>query len=410
MDAKKEEWLRANLRVVLFTGNYNYIRDGVAVTLNKLVAFLESRGIDVVVVTPTTQTPAFEPCGRMISVPSIPAPGRGEYRGAIGLPRSVRRQIDAFAPTLFHVAVPDMLGFRALQFARRRGVPAVASYHTRYQTYFRYYGLGLLEPLWRRYTAFFYGRCRQLYVPSEAIGDVLKSEGVRTEIRVWSRGVDAERYHPRNRSDAWRKEIGVGDEVLVTYVGRLVREKNMAGLTRAFAALNAEGSGCRTIIVGDGPEEKKVRAALPGTIFTGFLYDADLARAYASSDLFFFPSTTETFGNVTAEAMASGLPAVCADAPNSRSLVIPGETGLLVDPGKTENFVGPLMALASDAGLRQRMAAAARTHVVENFGTDGVMRRILDYYYDALNERAQSRPEEAARASRSSPRADGGKA
>lgn len=394
MDAKKEEWLRANLRIVLFTGNYNYIRDGVAVTLNKLVAFLEANGIEVVVVAPTTRTPAFEPCGRVISVPSIPAPGRGEYRGAIGLPRRVRREIEAFAPTLFHVAVPDILGFRSLQFARRLGLPAVASYHTRYQTYFRYYGLGFLEPLWRRYTAYFYGRCRQLYVPSQAIGDVLRQEGVTTDIRVWSRGVDADRYHPRNRSDAWREQLGVGGQVLVTYVGRLVREKNMAGLTRAFSALNAEGSGCRTMIVGNGPEEKKVRAALPGTIFPGFLYDDDLARAYASSDIFFFPSVTETFGNVTAEAMASGLPAVCADAPNSQSLVIPGETGMLVESSQPDNFIEPLKMLAGDPDLRRRMGDAARSHVVENFATANVMRRILDYYHDALTgpQRPQEQP------------------
>ena len=133
------------LRVALFSGNYNYVRDGSNQALNRLVGFLEARGAQVRVYSPTVATPAFEPVGTVISVPSVSVPRRSEYRLALGMPRAVRTDLDAFGPNLVHVSTPDILGSAAVRYARRRGLPVVASVHTRFETYLRYYGLGFLE-------------------------------------------------------------------------------------------------------------------------------------------------------------------------------------------------------------------------------------------------------------------------
>src|SRR5262249_24124577 len=157
--------VRAKLRIALFTGNYNYIKDGVALTLNRLVDYLQRCGIAVLVVAPTGPAPAFEPVGELLSVPSFPIPSRREYRLSLGRPARIRRRLGEFRPTLFHIAVPDILGYRALCLAERWHVPVVASYHTRSDTYLKYYGLAALEGLGKKYLENFYGRCRQIYPP-----------------------------------------------------------------------------------------------------------------------------------------------------------------------------------------------------------------------------------------------------
>ncbi|MFL5258453.1 MAG: glycosyltransferase family 4 protein [Hyphomicrobiales bacterium] len=372
------------LRVALFTGNYDYIKDGVALTLNRLVAYLQSQAVPVLVFAPTARLPAFESVGEVVSVPSIPIPSRSEYRISLGLPRKARARLAEFRPSLFHIAVPDILGYRALALGRRWNVPVVASYHTRYDTYLRYYGLGILETLGTRYLRWFYSRCRQVYPPSESMAAILREEGVTAEMRIWSRGIDSGLFDPRRRSPEWRRALGLSDEdVVVTYVGRLVKEKNTGLLARLFAELARGEPRLRGMIVGDGPEASAMKSALPGAVFTGFLHGEDLARAYASADVFVFPSESETFGNVTLEAMASGLPAVCADASGSRSLVEEGETGFLARGNSEGEFIALIRRLVQDDALRQRMGAAARKRALD-FSWEKSLRGLHQNYLEVL--------------------------
>jgi len=372
------------LRVALFAGIYDYIKDGVALILNRLVHYLERRGIPVLVFAPTGPTPAFDAVGELVPVPSVPIPFRPEYRIALGLPGLVRDRLEAFRPTLFHLAVPDILGYRALRLAERWNLPVVASYQTRFDAYLKYYGLGRLEGYGKKYLRHFYGRCRQVYPPTESTAAILREEGIAANPRIWSRGVDSALFDPARRSVAWRHMLGVANcEVLVTFVGRLVKEKNTALLVRIFTAMKQRGIRFRGMIVGDGPEGAGMKAALPGVIFTGFLHDQSLARAYASSDVFLFPSESETFGNVTLEAMASGLPAVCADASGSRSLVIEGRTGYLASARAEAEFVARLGELVQDGGLRARMGAAARQRALE-FDWDTILGGLCASYIEVL--------------------------
>jgi phosphatidylinositol alpha 1,6-mannosyltransferase len=379
---------QVQLRVALFTGNYNYIKDGVALTLNRLVRYLESRNIPVLIFAPVGPAPAFESAGELVPVPSIPIPFRPEYRISLGLPRSAREKLAAFKPTLFHIAVPDILGYRALKLADEWKVPVVASYHTRYDTYLKSYGLTFLEDIGKKYLRWFYSKCRQVYPPSESMAAILKDEGLAQNIRIWSRGVDSTLFDPARRSMDWRRSHGINDdEVVVAYVGRLVKEKNTALLARVFTTLNNRGVPFRGLIVGNGPEEAAMKAALPDAVFAGFLHGETLATAYASSDIFFFPSESETFGNVTLEAMASGLPSVCADASGSRSLVIEGETGFLAPAASEAALVDHLAKLIADESLRSRMAQAARARALE-FNWERSLSELCSNYAEVLNSPA----------------------
>jgi glycosyltransferase involved in cell wall biosynthesis len=186
-----------------------------------------------------------------------------------------------------------------------------------------------------------------------------------------------ERFTPGKRSAAWRAEFGIGpDELVILHVSRLVREKRLDTLTKA---LNRIAVPHRVVIVGDGPDREYTVRELPHAVFTGFLEGEALARAYASSDIFVFPSDSESFGNVTLEAMASGLACVCADATGSRSLVVAGETGLLAPADDADGFARHITALAGDANLRQRMGEAARKRA-SGFSWEETLAKMLGYY------------------------------
>ena len=373
------------LRLALVTSSYNFIADGVALTLNRLVGYLEGQGVEVMVFAPTAAKPALAHHGELVSVPSIPLPGRPEYRLAPGLPGYLRRQLLDFGPDLIHIAVPDLLGHAALSLAERHGIPAVASYHTRYETYLKHYWyLAGLEDLLKRILRRFYGRCREVYVPSESVREALLADGLKDNFKPWPRGIDTERFAPKKRNPEWRARNGIGaDEIVILHVSRLVREKRLDTLT---AALNRVTLSHRVVIVGDGPDRNFAQRELPHAIFTGFLSGEDLASAYASSDIFVFPSDSESFGNVTLEAMASGLPCVCADATGSRSLVVDGETGFLAPADDASAFAAHLTALATDATLRRRMSEAARVRAM-TFSWDETMARLLGYYRALLGAR-----------------------
>ncbi len=366
--------------MAITTGSYNYIRDGVALTLNRLVAYLLREGAQVLVFAPVAATPALEHAGELVAVPSFAIPRRPEYRIATGLPASARARLEAFAPHVLHLATPDILGHQAQALGRSRGWPMVASYHTRYDTYLKYYGLGALQPLAKRLERRFYDACAEVFVPSPSMADALAADGVRAKLHLWSRGVDTRRFDPAHRSAAWRAARGVGpDEVLVAFVSRLVKEKRLDDFVGVVERLRAAGAPVRALVVGDGPERASLERRLPGGLFEGFLVGEALPKAYASADVFLFPSDTETFGSVTLEAMASGLPTVCADATGSRSLVEPGVTGALAPVGDVEALTAAVLQLARDAALRRRMGEAARRRSLL-FSWDEAMAGALSRY------------------------------
>jgi len=375
----------APLRVALFSGNYNYVMDGPVRALNTLVAYLERNGHDVLVFAPTTRTPAFEHSGTLISVPSLPLPGkRSEYRLGLGLRGAARRRLEAFRPTLIHVAAPDVTAYGALNYARDHGVPAVASFHTRFDTYPRYYNMGWLEKHLTNYMRHFYSRCEHVYAPSQSMIDELVADGIGRDVRIWTRGVDSELFSPDRRDMAWRAAQGFAEtEVVVAFVGRVVLEKGIDIFTEAFLKARAANPSLRALVVGEGPERAAFEQKLPGGAFIGYQEGEGLARAYASADIFFNPSITETFGNVTLEAMACGLPSICAEAAGSKSLVEDGVTGFLAPPS-ADGFADRLAALGADGELRRRFGAAARARSAD-FSWDAVLAELVGHYREAID-------------------------
>lgn len=371
------------LRVALVTGSYNFIADGVALTLNQLVGWLDSHDVVVKVFAPTAAKPALIHKGDLISVPSLPVPGRPEYRLTFGLGRDAKNQLLGFKPDLIHIATPDMLGLAALKLGKKHNIPIVASYHTRFETYLRHYWyLAGFENQVKRYLRWFYGQMFEVYVPSESVREVLLAEGLRDNFKLWPHGVDTALFSPNKHRDAWRRQYGISpNEIVVLHVSRLVREKRLDILT---AALNRVKVPHRVVIVGAGPDRSFVEHALPHASFTGFLHGEELATAYASSDLFIFPSDSESFGIVTLEAMASGLACICADATGSRSLVIPGETGYLEPVDDVDGFACAITQLINDASLRHFMGKAARAKAL-TYSWEEAMERISGYYRRLLD-------------------------
>jgi glycosyltransferase involved in cell wall biosynthesis len=369
------------LRVAIFTGNYNHIQDGVSLTLNRLVSFLESKEIPVIVFGPTDENPELEHEGEFIPVPSIPVPGRQEYRLSTRLPDAARKRLHAFAPTLVHLATPDVLGFRAMRWAQQKNIPIVASYHTHFTSYLKYYNLDALKLFGWKYAKWFYGQCKHVYVPSASMAKELNDREIDSEIRLWARGVDTELFHPGQRNEQWRKENEfIPSDLIVTFVSRLVWEKNLKTYVDTVKKL---GDKVKPMIVGNGPAMQELQQMLPDAHFTDFITGKELACAYASSDVFLFPSETETFGNVTLEAMASGLPCVVADAPGSKSLVESGINGYLAPPRDTEIFAECVTKIINDKILREKMAKNARRKAL-TYSWSSVNGELLKNYRAAL--------------------------
>lgn len=374
----------SGLRVALFTGAYNHIADGVSRTLNRLVAHLEQEGFAVRIFAPTVREPQVDHAGTLVPVPSVAAPGRPDYRLSLGLTPAVRRELRSFNPDLYHIATPDLLGLQALLNARRRARPVVASYHTHFASYLPYYRLQLAEPLVWRYLRWFYGHCEHVYVPSSSMQDELAAHGIEEGMRLWERGVDTARFNPAKRSVDWRRDRGFQDQdVVITFVSRLVLEKGLERMVKMLQRLEERGARFRALIVGDGPARDELSNLLPEAVFTGYLEGEHLARAYASSDIFLFPSDTETFGNATLEAMASGLPTVCAEATGNRTLVVDGQTGYLLKSDDIDGFADRLSQLVVDTRQRAQMGSAARAAATQ-YDWAEVLQRIVNYYLELL--------------------------
>jgi glycosyltransferase involved in cell wall biosynthesis len=374
------------LRVAIFTGNYNHIKDGVSLTLNRLVKYLEKQGVPVLVIGPTVDEPAIDHEGEFVPAPSMPMPGRPEYRVTVGFPDDIQQRLEEFEPTLIHLATPDLLGFRAMRYAQKKGIQIVASYHTHFTSYLKYYNLDMLEMLGWKYLKWFYSQCRHIYVPSPSMADELKEKGIDEGLRIWARGVDTQLFNPDQRSMKWRREQGFSDDdIVVSFVSRLVWEKGLQTFVDTIDRLQQNNDRIRALVVGDGPVRKELEYMLPQAHFTGFLEGDELARAYASSDVFLFPSDTETFGNVTLEALSSGVPAVVADATGSRSLVEPGINGCWAPPRKTKEFARCVEDIIADPDNYQKMRKAARQKALA-YGWDTINGGLVEYYREALEQ------------------------
>jgi len=375
------------LRIALFSGNYNYVRDGSNQALNRLVEYLLRQGAHVRVYAPTVPEPAFEPIGDLVSVPAMAIPGRPEYRLALCVSPRVRRDLVAFAPNVVHVASPDIVSHRIISWARRHHVPVVASVHTRFETYLAYYHLEWLEPAVRAILRRFYRRCDAIVAPAESTAAILRAQRMNLDISIWTRGIDRTQFNPERRSIEFRRAHGIADDdVVIAFLGRLVLEKGLDIFADSITAAEALGTPLRVLVIGEGPARAWFAERLPQAIFTGELSGTDLATALASTDVFLNPSITETFGNVTLEAMACGLPVVAAAASGATSLVRDGVTGTLAAPGDVDGFAHALNAYVRDKDLRARHGDAGLA-VARTMDWDAINKAVMRVYERVITRR-----------------------
>ena len=377
----------SDLRIALFSGNYNYVRDGASQALNRLVGYLLRQGVNVRVYSPTVEEPAFEPTGDLVPVPSVAIPGRGEYRLPLGLSGAVRRDLARFDPNIVHISSPDITAHRAVSWAKARNLPVIASVHTRFETYLEYYHLELLEPLVRSTLRRLYRRCDALLAPAESLAAVLRAQRMNSHIHIWTRGVDREQFNPGRRDMNWRRSLGIADEELtVMFLGRLVLEKGLDVFAATINELKSRGVPHRPLVIGEGPAKAVFQEQMPSGLFIGQQVGEDLARAVASSDVFLNPSVTEAFGNVTLEAMACGLPVVAAAAVGTASIVRNGETGSLVKPRDIAGFANALEGYAKDPVLRRRHGEAGLAYAA-TMDWDEINASVLHVYENVIERR-----------------------
>jgi glycosyltransferase involved in cell wall biosynthesis len=361
---------------------------GVGVTLLRLTKALEERGHQVRVYSASYPIPKGESERPEVHrSPSIPLFLYPDVQWAFPRLRDVVEDVSQFRPDVVHVATEFALGLAGLKAARQLKLPLIASAHTDYDRYAGRYSVEWALRLGWHYLRWFYGQAYRVLCPSRIYEEHLHRRGV-THTGIWSRGVDPDEFHPRFRSDEYRQSLGLGaDDLLVTYIGRIAREKNLRHLLSAWEALSGERGSARLALVGGGPLEEEIRRRqIPGVHVMGLMHDRMLAEAYASADIFVFPSATETFGNSLLEAMGSGLPCLAANAAGVLEFAEHGQNAWLVSPNKSSAIVQGLRRLMHDPALRRRLIHGGLVTAAKR-QWDEVYDCLLEDYQEAIENR-----------------------
>ncbi|MGW6014706.1 glycosyltransferase family 4 protein [Streptomyces sp. NPDC055210] len=383
------------MRVVIVTESFPPDVNGVAHCALQTARHLVERGHTPVVVAPATSPKLSTPSERagasfgtaseslapcpVVRIPSLPLPGYPQVR--VALPsRRVAAAITAHRADIVHLASPFVLGVRGMAAAGRLGIPAVAVYQTDLAGYARTYISTGEATAWRRIRSVHAAADRTLAPSTAALHD-LEAHGV-PRVRLWPRGVDTVRFRPQHRDDALRRELAPNGELIVGYVGRLAPEKQIELLAGACGL-----PGVRVVVVGDGPSRPSLDQALPGAVFLGRRTGDELARIFASLDVFVHTGPFETFCQTVQEAMASGVPVVAPAAGGPLDLVAHGRTGLLVPPRDEAAVRDAVWSLAADPALRAAYGAEAR-RTVEGRTWAAVGDALIEHYTDVLAGRA----------------------
>lgn len=341
--------------------------NGVALTVQGLARGLRDRGHAIEVVRPRQPVDAgAQPDFDTLQVRGADLPRYPGLRFGLPAPGLLRRRWTAQRPDAVYVATEGPLGWSALRAARGLGIPVATGFHTRFDAYMRDYGLALLERPARAWMRRFHNAAQATLVPTRELQDTLLRQGFRNVHRL-ARAVDTTLFDPAHRDRALRGRWGVGENGLaVVHVGRIAAEKHLDLAVRAFEAIRAARPEAVFVWVGDGPARERLQREHPHFVFCGVRRGAELARHFASADLFLFPSLSETFGNVTLEALASGVPTVAFDYGAAREYLRHGLHGaaIAVDAATGEqDFVEAAVRIATDDGLRRAMQARCREAV-----------------------------------------------
>ncbi len=378
------------MRVAYFIGSAKNEGDGVNRVLARLVREGEKRNVESVIVTGWVEEPGKTYHVPIFTIPSLIFPLYREYRFPLPWMKGFYKDLDAFKPDLIHIHSPDTGAWEALAYARKRGIPIMATHHTDFVRYLKYYHLSALAPFVWFLLRSLYNKLDLVTTPSPFTGDDLVRHGVHN-VRILTWGADAAQFNPSFRSDAWRKKILKDGETHILFCAcRLTWEKDLRTLAETYRMIREKRSDCAMVLAGDGPARKELERMMPGAIFLGRIEGREFSEAYASSDILLFPSSTETFGNVTIEAMASGLVPVVANEGGSKSLVEDGVTGFACAPRDPRSFFEKTEALLENESLRKNMRDAALCYA-KDFTWDAVYGKMQAFYEELI--RAHKKPD-----------------
>ncbi len=378
----------ASLHITLITETFPPEINGVANTLGRLCEGLRARGHQVELVRPRQGVDQSRPSDNdLLLCRGWPLPGYPGLQWGQSSMHKLLRRWTRQRPDVLYIATEGPLGLSALRAARRLGISVVSGFHTNFQQYSNQYGLSLLSRLVTHYLRWFHNRSTLTLVPSAS--QRLELERRHFErLGMLSRGVDSQLFHPAKRDNVLRESWGLeNDDIAILHVGRLAQEKNLGLLKRCVDAVQATYPQRRLklIIVGDGPQRALLERELPEAVFCGTQRGEELARHYASGDLFLFPSLTETFGNVVLEAMASGLGVVAYDQAAATQHIRHGYNGVLAMPGDEEAFCDAAIWLLEERETLRRARLNARQHASRQ-GWPAIIEQFEDQLRGACGE------------------------
>ncbi len=378
----------SELRVLIFTACY-FVLDGVTLTIRRLESYLKSRGAVVRVVS-TVPTDWKEDTNDMIIVPGIGIPfshSGSAYAFGAGLSEENIKEIEAYRPNILHFTVPDIVSMDGVNWCQKNNIAYMATWHSNYCEYLKYYYMEtLLRPFLFWHLRGFYEQMPYLYVPTPYIKDKMQKEGfgICTTLKEWGRGVDLNLFSPDRRSEAFRSARGIEPhDIVILWVGRLVPEKHPDIWMSCVKRLQDEGIHVKAMIVGQGTYESEL-TELKDVISCGWLSGEALAEAYASADILLFPSDVETFGNVTLEALASGLCGVVEEM-CSGHLVDHGYNGFTCKSGDFDGFYEATKKIVLDNALRKQMSEHARQSAWK-FERAKILQMMAENYKDCIVE------------------------
>lgn len=377
------------MRAALFTETFLPKIDGIVTVVCLLLDHLQKRGIETLVVAPKMGVDHYHSTP-IVGVPGVPLPLYPELR--IGPPTlSTYQQLKAFQPDIAHFIHPVLIGIPGMMMARWLDVPVVASFHLDLARLVHHYNLGFMEPVTDALTRAVFNSADAALAPSKAIMRDMERIGVRN-VGLWGRGVDAEKFNPRFRSNDMRHAMSDGhpEDTLMLYVGRISSEKQIDHLRPLLDAV----PGTRLAIIGDGPARADMEALFAGTPtkFMGYMKGEPLSEAYASADMFVFPSSMETFGLVVVEAMAAGLPVVASRVGGIPDVVKVGVNGYTFDSGDVAGLIEGVRQVASSRARITEMGIAARAFA-ETQSWEAMMDEVVDLYVRLIEEKgAEAQP------------------
>ncbi|HEY0856526.1 MAG TPA: glycosyltransferase family 1 protein [Albitalea sp.] len=347
------------MRIAFVTETYPPELNGVSLTVERMVRHLRERGHQVELIRPRQSGEPPLASDEELRTLGCPIPMYPDLRIGLAAGATLRKRFERTQPQLVHVATEGPLGWAALRAGKALNLPVTTDFRTNFHQYSRYYGFGWLSPVVQDVLRRFHNHADLSLVPTEAVRRQLGGAGFQ-RLEVVGRGVDTDLFDPARRSPQLRKQWGAGDGPVLLYVGRLAAEKNVELALCAFEAVRLRTPSAAMVVVGDGPQRHRLEAEFPAAHFVGVQRGEELARHYASADLFLFPSLSDTFGNVTLEALASGLPVVAYNTAAAAEHVDDCLSGLLAPPGDEKAFIASVCSLAWQHHHLASVRAAAR--------------------------------------------------